>query len=94
MQDTYDDLSLLPTALDMERLNQLRPDGRVESESGFWVVLQYPPMPGKGPRWCEFSLVVNHPQIVAIAHTLEFKNMTAVLAYLDQLELARKKASK
>lgn len=90
-----DDCTLLPTPLDKNRLEALDAckEGRVESENCMWVVLKYNAGPAKAadPRWQPYSLIVNAPGVPAMAGPCEFKNLRALLAYLDQLESKRKK---
>lgn len=90
MNEMDDDFSLIPSDLDTARLASLPVDGRVEAENQTWVCLRYPPMPQKGWRWCEYSLIVNCPNVPAIPHTLEFKTLNGVTTYLEQLEALRK----
>lgn len=85
--EQQDDITLVPTTLDLANLEALVVDGRMEAENHTWIVLRYPVKPIKGWRWCEYTLVVNHPALPAIM--AEMKNVKAILAYLGQLEHKR-----
>lgn len=87
--DSQDDLSLSPTELDRAKLEDLIQDGRVESENGTWVVLRYPDLPAKGPMWCQYALIINHPALRP--RLAEFKNMQALTIYLGIVEQERLK---
>lgn len=98
MNDEDDDYSLTPTELDkirLEQLNQTQKDGRVEAENRTWVAVFYE---AKGPlkmadwQWCSWSLLVNCPGVQPKGTPYEFKNMKAMLTYLEQLEGERKRA--
>jgi len=90
MNEMHDDHSLIPTDLDIARLAAMPVDGRVESENQTWVCLRYPAMPKKGWQWCEYSLIVNCPNVPAHPGTYEFKNLKSMVIYLQQLESVRK----
>jgi hypothetical protein len=97
MNDAEDDFSLVPTELDrlrLEQLDQSGQEGRVESENTTWIVLRYvtTPVKSKSPSWCDWSLIVNNPWVPARGAPYEFKNLKALLSFLDQLEAQRKKA--
>ena len=83
-------MSLTPTALDRNRLYELAVDGRMESESGHWIVCRYPKIPAKGIHWCEYSLVLNHPQLKPIPHTLEFRTLDGLIRWLYFNEASRR----
>jgi hypothetical protein len=97
MNDADDDFSLVPTELDRLRLEQLEQsgqEGRVEAENTVWIVLRYVATPEKAKawNWFDWSLIVNCPWVPARGAPYEFKNLRAVLVYLEQLESERKKA--
>jgi len=89
MDNSDDNFSLIPTELDLSRLNALQINGRVESENQVWVCLRYQPSEIKGWRWCEYSLIVNCPGIAPHTAPYEFKNLKAMISYLEQLEKQR-----
>ena len=90
MLDAYDDISLIPTHLDLLRLEDIPVDGRVEAENSAWVVLRYP-VKAQNPRWQPFSLLVNCPGVPPRSAPWEFKNLAGVLSFLRQLDEARLK---
>ena len=90
MNGMNDEFSLLPSDLDMACLAAIPVDGRVEAENQTWVCLRYPAKPAKGWQWCEYSLIVNCPNVPAHGGTYEFKCLKGVVAYLQQLENVRK----
>jgi hypothetical protein len=90
MNGMNDEYSLLPSDLDMARLAGIPVDGRVEAENQTWVCLRYPSKPAKGWQWCEYSLIVNCPNVPAHGGTYEFKCLNGVVAYLQRLENVRK----
>lgn len=87
--DAEDDLSLAPTNLDKVKLEELASDGRMEAENGTWIVLRYPELPEKGPRWCPFTLIINHPKLRP--RMSDFKNLQALVIYLGLVERERLK---
>ena len=91
MNEAEDDFSLLPTDLDLLRLQQLEnsnEEGRVESENEVWVAIRYAtsPLKAKSWQWCSWSLLVNCPGIPPKGSPYEFKRLAALLEYLKQLE--------
>jgi hypothetical protein len=88
MNDAQDDYSLIPSPFDLERLNALLPDGRVESENKTWIVLRYPAK-ADNPEWHEFTLCVNCPKLQA-PHPFELKKVEDLLELLGKLEGRRK----
>lgn len=88
--DLHDDQSLIPSDLDLENLKSLEVDGRMEAENGSWLVLRYPDLPYKGWRWCQYTLIVNHPDLSGHPWPYELKNVGAVVEFLKQLEGERK----
>jgi hypothetical protein len=89
MRNSEDNFTLIPSDLDTERLRALEVDGRVEAENRTWVILRYPASEVKGWQWCEYSLIVNCMGIPPHPAPYEFKNLKALLSYLDQLEKQR-----
>lgn len=91
VNDAYDDeQSMKPTLLDRERLATMPVDGRVEAENRMWVVCRYPPKDGNW-KWCEYSLLVNHPQLPGRGAPYELKNLKSLLAFMEQLDRERVK---
>ena len=91
MTDAQDDLSFIPSTLDTNRLEDLAVDGRMTSENGIWSVLRYPPMPHKGPRWNEYTMVVAHPMLQGM---FEAKTQAQVLDSLNRMEADRLRRQK
>lgn len=89
MREQKDDFTLIPSDLDWERIRALEVDGRVEAENRTWVLLRYPASEAKGWKWCEYSLIVNCPNIPEHGAPYEFKNLNSAVLYLDQLEKLR-----
>lgn len=59
MNEAMDDADgFAPTELDLQRLNEIPIDGRVEAENGNWVVLRYPEKPCR-LDWREWVLIIN-----------------------------------
>ena len=89
VNNSEDGQSLLPTTLDLARLEDLSVDGRMEAENKTWAVCRYPEKPIKGPMWCCFTLILLHPQIGR--QLADFKNTKALVSFLHQLETERKR---
>ena len=91
MEDTYDNAdSLIPTMLDRERLDSMVADESVTGEYGTWTVCKYPPKKDR-PTWCEYTLLVNHPQLPGRGSGYELKNLKALFSFMDTLDGERKK---
>lgn len=91
MNEAEDNFTLIPNAIDLERLKAMGEGGRVEAENRTWVILRYYASETKGWQWCEFSLIVNCPGLPPHPTTYEFKFLKAALTYLEQLEQERLK---
>lgn len=96
MNGAEDDLSFLPTELDLIRLEQLQPDKLgVLAESNTWTALRYPPLPYKGWRWAEYVLVLHVPPPPGFSWFYDvFKTHKAIVSFLHQIEAARLKSRK
>jgi len=90
MTDNYDDqYSMIPSTLDMERAYNLEVDGSMQSENDTWTLCRYPPKPSN-PMWCEYSLLVNNPELPARGAPYELKSLKSVFSFLEQLDSERK----
>ena len=92
MTDAFDDTnSMIPTALDRERITSMKVDGRVEAENGTWVLCRYPAKTGR-PTWCEFSLLVNNSELPGRGTPYELRNLQALYGFMKQLDSERKRS--
>lgn len=84
--------TMFPTEVDRQRVKALEVNGRMESENGLWVVIRYPPKARS--LWCEYSLIINSPDLPPRPAPYELKNTKALLTFLEQLEEDRLKGKK
>jgi hypothetical protein len=90
MLDANDDISFVPSELDVQRMLDLADDDRMMAENGTWIVCRYPwPLPKQQfGAWRAFTLIVNHPVMIGM---FECDSMGSVTKLLGQLENGRRK---